>query len=50
VLGDQGARLGEVSGRAGVTDGLIQVAGCSMPGRGPPMQGRDQLRVALVKL
>jgi hypothetical protein len=43
---DQRRRLVELSGRAGVSDGRIQVAGLPMPGRGPPVQGRHQRRLA----
>ena len=43
--GDQRSRLDELSGRAGVTDGLIQVARLPVPGRGPPVQGRQQPRL-----
>ena len=43
--GDQGRRLGERSGRAGVADGLVEVAGLLMPGGGPLVQGRHQPRL-----
>jgi hypothetical protein len=50
VPGDQRVRLGEVPGRAGVTDGLVDVADRLVPGRGPPMQHRHQRRLAGAKL
>jgi len=50
VPGDQGACLGQVPGRAGVSDGLVDVAGRLVPGCGPPVQHRHQLRLAGAKL
>src|SRR5215218_5831046 len=50
VPGDQRPRLAELAGGGGVVDGLIDLAGCLMPGRGPPMQHRHQGRFAGAKL
>jgi hypothetical protein len=50
VLGNQRPSLAEVTGGAGVTDRLIDLAGRLVPGRGPPMQHRDQGRLAGAKL
>ena len=39
---DQRSRVSKVPGRAPVVDGLLDVAGLPVPGRGPPMQARHQ--------
>jgi hypothetical protein len=50
VLGDQRPGLGELAGGAGMPDGLVDMPGRLMPGRGPPMQHRHQPGLAGAKL
>jgi hypothetical protein len=47
---DQRPRLPELSGCGGVVDGLLDVAGRPMPGRGPLMQHPDEVGVAVGQL